>query len=678
MRKSCSQRGAGTRACRVETHLDTVFGWSSVLAGLMGCVREACTPMSRGAAGRSARATFIACLCAASLTAQQMPLVEKPQAPIGYRSYLGTAVPPVNPGNSPRIYRLIHAGSLYLTVQDAIALAIENNLNLEIQRYNIPSADWQVQRMQAGGTPRGVSGGASSVNPSDPGVGVLGSTTSGGISTGSGSGGSVGGNSSGGASIQQIGSTVVNFDPSLTNTTGFLHSTTPVVNQALAQVSALVDLEHIYNTQLQQAFETGGAVQYRDYEYYQKEDSPGDLVNPVTAPYMRLLFYQPLFQGAGRAFNLHNIRIAEKGRLAAREAFRAELLNMVANVLNAYWDVVTADSELGARERSAGATRKFYEDTQKEIAAGALPRVEERRAAAEAASRRQDLILARIAVQQRESALKQLLVRRVDPAIESASIVPLDHIVVPDRDDLPGLSKLVAGAMEDRPDVVLAKINDENAAINTIGTVNGLLPTMLAFGYFMNRGVAGTVLNPSRVPESFSGGFGTALGQIARRDFPTEAAGLQVNSLPIHNRVAQGDYAFEQLQLQQSQLTGQIANNDIAVSISNQMTALRQARARYNTAVNTRKLQEQLLAYEHEKFTFGASTFNNLIVDQRALAAAEIVEVTALADYAHARVSLDQVLGQTLQNNGVTLEEGLNGQVVRQSQLPDVIAPARK
>ena len=151
-----------------------------------------------------------------------------------------------------------------------------------------------------------------------------------------------------------------------------------------------------------------------------------------------------------------------------------------------------------------------------------------------------------------------------------------------------------------------------------------------------------------------------------------------MNSLPIHNRVAQGDYAFEQLQLQQSQLTGQIANNAIAVSISNQATALRQARARYNTAVNTRKLQEQLLAYEREKFTFGTSTFNNLIVDQRALAAAEIVEVTALADYAHARVSLDQVLGQTLEKNGVTLDEGLSGQVSRQSQLPDVMPQGGK
>jgi outer membrane protein len=632
--------------------------------------------MSRGASGRCFRAIFMACLCAVSLTAQQMPLVEKPQAAIGLRSYRGTSVPPSNLSNSSRIHRLLHAGSLYLTVQDAIALAIENNLNLEVQRYNIPSAEWQVQRMQAGGTPRGVPGGATSVNPVDPGVGVLGSTSSGAVGTNTGSGGSVGGNSSGSASIQQIGSTVANFDPSLTNASTFAHYTTPEVNQALSQTSALVDTERIYTTQLQQAFDTGGAMTFRDYEYYQKENSPGDLVNPVVGPNMRLLFQQPLLQSGGRAFNLHSIRIAENGRAVAREAFRSELLNLVANVLNAYWDVVTADAELAARQRAADATQKFYQDTQKEIAAGALPRVEERRAAAEAASRRQDLLLARIAVQQRESALKQLLVRRDEPDIDSASIVPLDHIVVPDQDELPGLPKLVAGAMRDRPDVALSKLSDENAAINTIGTTNGLLPSLIAFGYLMNRGVAGTVLD-GRAPASFAGGYGTALGQIARRDFPTEAAGLSLSGLPIHNRVAQGDYAFEQLQVQQSQLTGQKDNNAIAVGISNQMTALRQSRARYNTAVNTRKLQEQLLAYEREKFTFGASTFSNLIIDQRALAAAEIAEVTSLADYAHARVSLDQVLGQTLANNGVTLDEGLNGQVARQSQLPDLIAPAK-
>jgi outer membrane protein TolC len=622
----------------------------------------------------------MACLCTLSLTAQQLPLVEKPQAPIGYRSYRGTSVPPVGLSNSSRIYRLLHAGSLYLTVQDAIALAIENNLNLEVERYNIPNADWYLQRAQAGGTPRGISGSAPSVNPVDAGVGVLGSTSSGGvISTGGssgGGGGAVGGSSSGGASFSQIGSTVVNFDPSLTNASSFGHYTTPIVDTALSQTAALVDTVHAYTTQIQQSFDTGGGVRFIDYENYDKENAPSDLINPVSAPYMRLVFYQNLFQSAGRAFNLHNIRIAENGRMAAREAFRAEMLNLVAGVLTAYWDVVTADAELAARQRAADATQKFYQDTQKEIAAGALPRVEERRAAAEAASRRRDLILARIASQQRESALKQLLVRRTEPAIDSASIVPLDHIEVPDQDDLPGLSQLVSGAMRDRPDVALAKINDENAAINTIGTAHALLPTMLVFGYLTNRGVAGTVVNPAGgTAASFAGGYGTALGQVLRRDFPTEATGLNLQSLPIHNRVAQGDYAFEQLQLQQSQLSGQKDNNAIAVSISNQMTALRQSRARYNTAVNTRKLQEQLLAYEREKFTFGASTFSNLIIDQRALAAAEIVEVTALADYAHARVSLDQVLGQTLANNGVTLEEGLNGQVVRQSQLPDLIAP---
>ncbi|MGP8243098.1 MAG: TolC family protein [Bryobacteraceae bacterium] len=635
--------------------------------------------MSRATAGNGARATLVAWLCAASLAAQQMPLVEKPRAPIGLRSYLGTSVPPVNLGNSGRIRRLLHAGSLYLTVQDAIALAIENNLNLEIQRYNIPSAEWGVQRMQAGGTPRGVPGGATQVNPVDPGLGVLGSTSSGAVSTGSGGGGSVGGSGSGGASIQQIGSAVVNFDPSLTNTSTFSHATTPLVNLALSQTSALVDTDRIYTTQLQQSFSTGGTMQFRNYEYYQKENSPGDLVNPAMAPNMRLLFQQPLLQNRGQAFNLHSIRIAENGRAAAREGFRSELLNLVANVLNAYWDVVTADAELAARQRAADATQKFYQDTLKEIAAGALPRVEERRAAAEAASRRQDLLSARIALRQRESALKQLLLRRDEPDIDTASIVPLDHIVVPDRDDLPSLAKLVSGAMRDRPDVALAKIADENAAINTIGTATGLLPSLIAFGYLMNRGVAGTLQDTAgRAPASFAGGYGTALGQIARREFPTEAGGFSLSGMPIHNRVAQGDYAFEQLQLRQSQLTTQKDNNAIAVSVSNQMTALRQALARYNTAVNTRKLQEQLLAYEREKFTFGASTFSNLIIDQRALAAAEIVEVTALADYAHARVSLDQVLGITLENNGVTFEEGLNGQVARQSQLPDLIAPAKK
>jgi outer membrane protein len=271
-------------------------------------------------------------------------------------------------------------------------------------------------------------------------------------------------------------------------------------------------------------------------------------------------------------------------------------------------------------------------------------------------------------VRLQEASLKDQLVRRQDPAIDAAPIVCLDAIDVPAEEDLPPLRDLVATAMAKRPDAAVAKITDHNAAISAIGTENGLLPTLIGYTGAYDRGASGTAevgANPT-----FVGGYGTALSQIIRRDFPTEYVGLALQSLPIRNRQAQADYGIEQLQLQASQISGQRDNNNIAVNVSNQLIFLQQARSRFATAVNTRKLQEQVLSDDQKKFTFGTATFGTLIADQRTLVAAQISEVAALSAYARARVSLDQVLGETLEKNNISLEEGIRGQVARPSAAP--------
>jgi outer membrane protein TolC len=170
----------------------------------------------------------------------------------------------------------------------------------------------------------------------------------------------------------------------------------------------------------------------------------------------------------------------------------------------------------------------------------------------------------------------------------------------------------------------------------------------------------------------FVGGYGTAVGQVFRRNFPNYSGGVSI-SAPLNNRQAQGDYGIDQLQYRQSQLSAQRDVNAIVVDISARMAALRQSRARYTAAVNTRELQEQLLAADRSKFASGMATFTDIINDQRALVVAQISEVNALSAYAHARVSLDQTLGETLERNGVTLEEGLSGKVARESRVPDVV-----
>jgi outer membrane protein TolC len=547
---------------------------------------------------------------------------------------------------------------------------------LEIDRYGPLVAQASLERALAGGPVRGVPSASAQVSSVNAGVGVNGSAQSAGLGGGGGGGGS---GSSGNAAIQQVGAITPNLDPIMQSTTTQAHLTQPQANTVLSQTNALVQSVRTTNTTLQMGLISGGVVQYRNYEQSFKENAPSDLLNPAVGPHMDVSFRHSLLQGYGVKLNDRGIRIAKLNTGGSLESFRSQLLDLVANVLNGYWDLVSAGDEYRARQRSQENTQRFYEDTQKEIAAGAIPRVELSRAAAEVATRRQDLVVSQANLRLRENALKEMLVRTPDPAVEAAEILPLDRIEIPETDDLPAMRQLVATAMEKRPDVAVSRLRDVTSEMSLAGTENPLLPSLQVTGQTFNRGVAGTpqVSSGGTPNPYFVGGYGSALGQIFRRNFPNYSGGISF-SVPLGNRTAQGDYGIDQLQFRQSQVAGQRDTNAIIVDISARMSAVRQARARHSAAVNTRTLQEQLLAADREKFSSGIATFNDIINDQRALVAAQISEVNALAAYAHARVSLDQTLGETLERNNVSLDEGLSGRVLRESKAPDVLVKAKE
>lgn len=604
-----------------------------------------------------------ACIVFQLAAQQQSPIfVDKPQVPIFIRPYTAPYVPPVRLANSSRLHSLIRAGKLYLTVQDAIALAIENNLDLEVDRYGPTLAHWAVERQRAGGALRGATNNSSQVGSVASGQGVTGSIQSAGLGN-NGNGGSTGNSNT--SVVQQIGPVAPNFDPTLQNQTTFSHLTTPYSNLQVAEVNPVVDTTHDYSTKLQQGIETGGTYYIRQDEHYLSENAPSDNVNPSEAPLVFLYAQHYLLQGFGTALNTRYIRIAKKNEIASMETFRSQLLDLVANVLNLYYDVVSGNDELKARQTAVDIAQKFYDDTKSEIKIGVLAQIELPRAEVEVSGRRQDLLIAQADLRQRETLLKEALVRTPDAMVDEAQVVTLDRIEVPKTDDLPSFRQLVAIAMAKRPDVAVAKIRDETAAINALGTENALLPTAIAFGTTWNAGVAGTPQlsngNPAP-PQNLVGGLGTAFAQVLRRNYPNEKAGVQI-AAPLKNRQAQGDYGIDQLQLRQNDVSGQRTNNSIVVDISRQMIALRQSRARYSQAVNTRQLEEELLKAEQAKFSYGTSTISGVIIVQRALVAAQTSEVNAAAAYQRARISLDQVLGQTLDVNHVSVEEGLLGRV---------------
>lgn len=602
-------------------------------------------------------------LASASVLFAQQPIAVTPTGPPVIRDYRAPDVPNARTQNAKALASLIRSGNLYLSLSDAIAFAIANDIDVEIARYGPALAQWAVIRAEAGGPIRGVPSGSAQVASVDSGLGVNGSTQAAGLALNNGGGN---GGNTGGATIQQIGQITPNLDPNVTNTTSFSHLSQPQANTVASGTSELVQGEHTYNTALQEGLITGGIVQVIDYEQALKENSPLDVINPAVGPHIDVYLRHSLLQGFGVALNDRYIRIAKLNVQGARDAFRAQLLDTTANVTTLYENLAGAIDDLQARREALAIATKFREDTAAQIRIGSLAPVELPRADVELGERRRDFTVAEASVRDAQIRLKAALTRDENPALEAATIVPLDRIEVPETTELPSLRDLFKIAMEKRPDVALARLRDRTLAISAIGTENPLLPTVNLTLRAYDRGSAGSYQPSSGVSQdaAFTGGYGKALGQIFRRDFPSEYGQISF-SAPLENRGAQADYGIDQLQLRQSAVSGRRDDNAIVVALSNELIAVRQAQARYQAAVNTRELEQTLLTAEQQKFAAGKSSTTNLIVAQRGLVNANVTEIQAKLEYALARVSLDRLTGTTLETAHIDIDKALGNEMAR-------------
>jgi outer membrane protein len=619
---------------------------------------------------RQAIAILAAWGCTLAPLQAQEPSVERPHSPILWRPYMRPTVPPAVMTNSERIRSLIRAGTLYLTLQDAIALAIENNLDLQVDRYGPIKAEWYVERQQAGGPLKGStsSGGASSIVVS--GQGVAGAEQSANVGNTGGSSSSTQNN----GTFTQIGPVTPTLDPTLTaNNMQWGHRTTPQSNLQISGTEALVDVNHNFQPFVTEGLLTGGTVQASLQENYLKENSPADVLNPSFAPVGYVYISHRLLSGRGIDVNSRYIRVAQKQALISYVTFRSQVLNLVAQVANVYWDLVMDQDDLAAKVHARDFAEKFLEDTKQEIRLGAVAGVDIYRAEADLSTRNQDLAISQQTIDQQVVTLKDLISREgtEDPVIAPVRIVALDHIEVPAAEELPPLRQLVETAMTHRPDVQIDKLNNEAQEISALGTANAILPSLTGYAYTADRAESGPInpVSPYKPVPSQVGGLGNALGQIFTGAYNSRIAGLNFSG-PIRNRSDQADLGIDQLQLRQGDLIERRSRNDMVVSISNQMIALRQAAARYRTAVATRELQQHLLEQEQQKFRLGSSTIDLIIAAERILTGAQYVEISALRGYSQAHVGLDQTIGMTLETNHVSVDEALKGTVKRESTLP--------
>jgi len=610
--------------------------------------------------------TFLALLCAAATLSAQQEIA--PVRPTGFlRPYRAPEIPPVRLANSARIRGLIRSGVLYLSVHDALALALDNNIDIEVARYAPISAEWQLRRSQAGGALPGVPSGASQVGNVASGQGVAGSQAAAGVTTGF--AGSTSGNV-GNATISQIGPITQTLDPTIQESNVWTHQTAPQPNATQSVTPVLISGTHSYSGNYQQGFLIGGNVNVSYSDSFLRENAATDVLNPSSAPSLSINYQQNLLQGFGIAVNERTINVSRLNVQAAQLNFKTQVINTVTSVLNMYYGLVADYEDQRAKTEALDLATRLAHEARVRYENGTMSTLDVTTADAQLASAESDLTVSQTTLQQQEIQLKNILSRSglADPVFAEARIVPVDRIVVPEEYNLPPLDQMVKTALSNRADLASERLGVTSAEISALGTRNGVLPQLSVSGTTSDAGLAGvpkvvvTHHGTETADAYFVGNIGTALGQVFQRDFPTNRL-FVIYQMNIHNRQAAADQAVDQLSLRQTQLGLDRDLNSVTVAVSNYAVAIRQALARYRAAVQNRILEQQLLDAEEKKLANGLSTSSLVIQQQRDLATAQSTEIASLAAYSNARIALDQALGTTLEANHVTIDEARNATV---------------
>jgi outer membrane protein len=584
--------------------------------------------------------------------------------------YLPRTVPAPVLANSNRLESLLRGGNLYLSLQDCIALALENNLDVAIQRYVPALADAAVLQTEAGSFARGVS---TTITAGPSSATVLSSGTTPGANQNASSQASAASSSAVGASVlQQSGPAIPALDPVLFGGLNFAHITTPEAAASLTGINPLIERVDTSSIGVQQAFLTGTVVNLSLDNNSTRLNDPRYDFNPLTTSSLGLTITQPLLQGFGRAVNTREIHIARNNREVADLTFKLQVETTVAAVMELYWDLVSFNENVHVSQEAMASATRLYEDNQKQVAQGTLAPIEVTRAAAQIAAAEQQYTAARTQVLQQETIIKTALSRTgvESPSLAEAHIIPTDPIRIPDVENISPIQDMTAMALATRPELAQSRIQIQNQELTIRGSQNALRPNISAVASFTNNALAGqnNTLPSSGSPHSnngfFIGGYGTVLSQLFARNFPSYAVGLNVD-IPLRNRAAQAQAINDELTLRQQQLALQRLENQVRVDVQNALIGLTQARALYQSATKARALQSEALDAEQKKLAMGASTVYNVIQDQQALTVAQSTEVATKATYAKARVEMDRATGEILAHNEISMDEAFRGVVSR-------------
>jgi outer membrane protein len=592
------------------------------------------------------------------------------------RIWLPYTMHPIAPGvlaNSPRLEQLIHEGRLDLSLQDAIALALENSMDIVVQRYNPWIADVSLLKTRAGGYSYGT-----------PGSIAVGST----------------------ASLPSL-----TYDPIITQTFSVADATVPINNPFISgtagtgtsngvTAAGLASHSANFNTQYQQWFDLGTYFSVA-WNNNRSSSNAANFFNPYVSSSLVVTMSQQLLAGAGRFVNRRNIIIAENNRKIADLAFAQQAITTTTNVTTAYWELAYARENVKVQQQAVTVAEKLYNDNKKQLEIGTMAPLDVTRAESELATDRTNLIVAQTTQLQDELILKNFISK--DPTASNllnVELIPTDKPETPEAIEAASFEEAVKEAFQKRPDVREQVYNLENANVDVRATKNALLPTATLGLQYSSAGLAGNssitgtpvvaatgtqLIDSTLAPVDvyipvvhtpITGtryeGFGTAQSQIFHNSFPIYAGQLTV-TVPLRNRAATADNVHAQLVERQFEAQVQQIKNNAVLDVRNTTIALEQGRAQVASARKARELQQQTFEAEQKKYQLGASTVYNVILTQRDLITAQGTELRALANLAEAKANYERALGRTLEVNNVSIADGKKGQFQKDTLIPGTL-----
>lgn len=606
--------------------------------------------------------------------------------------YKPLTVPPPNLGNTARVDQLMHNGKILLSINDAVALALENNLDIVLARYNLNIADTDILRAKAGSNILGVNTGIVQNTPGG-GVGGLSGTVGSGTGGTSVAAGGVGTGTNGlVSSTLGIGSPITSFDPVLTGTLqmdrNFLESTsifTQVPNGVANTNTGTANFSYL------QGFHWGTDLSVGFNNTHVTSNNKTVTYTPALSSGFQARVTQNLLQGFGFLPNTRFIRLAKNNREISDVAFRLQVITTVDQVENLYWNLVYAYENVKVQQEALAFAQRTLEDNKKQVQFGTLPPIQVVSAESTVSTDQQNLILAQTNLELQELLMKNALSRNlVDPILAGAEVIPTSTMELPANAAVTPTEDLINDALGHRAELAQSRIDLNSRQINNKAVRNAMLPTLALYAYYGGSGIGGDI-NPAvpvcgttgasanfcfdstRAAPPFRAGkpvgYGSTLDQLVTSVAPDKGIGLTLN-IPIRNRTAVADQVRAELEYRQAQVRLQQLENQVRIEVRNAQFDVQQNRAAVNAAEAATNFQRQTLDSDQKKLAAGVGTPTSVLQDQAALTSAESNLVSAEAAYEKAEIEMDRATGLLLEHAGIIMADAEKGEVTHMPNIP--------